>query len=233
MIPLHQKHARHQTMGHEHADAREIIFAETPPQTLVEPADAIVRIGRALAVGDAVEEMSVVGTFFPHRRHFCRGGLKVTEILLAQAWLFVHFDGGAGERGRFGCGGGEGVDNSFGSFTCAAIRGGEEMEGVRRMQQGAQLDARFGCLEEYDVSFVSCEWRAADLNLTCFQPSGVSLTRWSGTVWWMSRFSISGVRFIRRSEERAGQSSLLPSDCACRIKMISCLLWSIPFLDLK
>ena len=27
---------------------------------------------------------------------------------------------------------------------------------------------------------------------TCFQPSGVSLTRWSGMVWWMSRFSSEG-----------------------------------------
>ena len=89
-------------MRDQHTDTREFIFPETPPQALIEPGDAIVGIGGAFAVGDPVEEVPVVGAFLPHAAHFCGGRLKVSEVLFAQARLFVDFYCVPGERGGGG-----------------------------------------------------------------------------------------------------------------------------------
>ncbi len=79
-------------MRDEYTDARAIVLAELSPETLVEAADPIVRVGRGFAVRDAVEEMAVVGSFLPHLLHRGRGRLKVAKVLLAQARFLVDLD---------------------------------------------------------------------------------------------------------------------------------------------
>lgn len=106
-----------------------------------------------------------------------------------------------GERG------GEGVEDAFGCFARAAVRGGEEVEGVAWVEEGAQFYACFFGLGGEGVSGgCGCGGRGRG---TCFHPSGVSFTRWSGTVWWISLFSeevslLLGIQMDRRV--------LLPSD---------------------
>jgi len=56
--------------------------------------------------------------------------LEISEILLAEAGLFVDFYGMPGERGWGGCVGGEAVEDAFCCFPRAAVGGGEEVEGV-------------------------------------------------------------------------------------------------------
>lgn len=89
-------------MRHEDADAGAIIFAELPPEALVEAADAIIRVGRGLAVRDTVEEVAVVGAFLPHLLHGLGARLKVAKVLFAESRFLVHLDRTAAEgRGRF------------------------------------------------------------------------------------------------------------------------------------
>ncbi|KAH0250575.1 phosphoglycerate mutase-like protein, partial [Aureobasidium melanogenum] len=69
VVPLHQENSCHQAVSDEYADGREIVFTEVAPQALVEAANTIVGIGSTLAVGDAVEEMTIVGALLPHAFH--------------------------------------------------------------------------------------------------------------------------------------------------------------------
>lgn len=63
----------------------------------------------------------------------------------------------------------------------------------------------------------------------CCHPSAVSLTRWSGIVWWISRFSVDhhvsvkpqGWRQLKEDGFEGVGDVLLPSDWACLIRMIS------------
>lgn len=47
-------------MRDENAYAGEVIFAETPPEGIIETADTVVGIGGAFAIGDTVEEMTLM-----------------------------------------------------------------------------------------------------------------------------------------------------------------------------
>jgi len=69
--------------------------------------------------------------------------LEVAEVLFAEAGLFVDADGVAGEGGGGGGGGGEGVEDAFCCFAGAAVGGGEEVEGVGWVEEGAQFYACF------------------------------------------------------------------------------------------
>lgn len=140
-------------MRNQHTHAREIVFAETPPQRFVEAGDAVIGVGCGFAVGDAIEEMAVVGALLPHAAHFGGAGLEVSEILFAEAGFLVDFDRVPWEgRGRGG-GGGQGVEEAFGGFACAAVGRGEEVESVIGAEEGAEFYACFFCLEG-DVSVV-------------------------------------------------------------------------------
>lgn len=50
-----------------------------------------------------------------------------------------------GERGGFvvRSGRGEGVEDSFGRFSCSSVRGSKEVEGIRRAEERAELLACF------------------------------------------------------------------------------------------
>ena len=74
--------------------------------------------------------MTVVSALLPHSRHFGGVGLEVTKILLTQARFFVDFYYVAGEWGGSRIRRGEAVEDAFGSFARAPVRGGEELEGV-------------------------------------------------------------------------------------------------------
>lgn len=91
--PFHQEDTRHQPMSNQHTDAREVLFAELPPQALVEATDSIIRIRRTLAVGDTVKEVTVISAFLPHSFHLGTAWLKVAKVLFAKARLFVNGDG--------------------------------------------------------------------------------------------------------------------------------------------
>lgn len=126
-------------MRHKHAHAREALLPELAPETLIEAADAIVRVRGALAVRDAVEEVPVVGALLPHPRHLRGRGLEVAEILFAQAGLLVDFDVLSREGRGGGGGGGQGGEDAFGGFARAPVGGGEEVEGVGGAQEGAEF----------------------------------------------------------------------------------------------
>ena len=74
--------------------------------------------------------MAIVCTLLPHTAHLRGIRLEVSEILFAQAGLFVDFYCVAGEGGGGGRVGGQGVEDSFCGFAGAAVGGGEEMEGI-------------------------------------------------------------------------------------------------------
>src|SRR5436305_10411031 len=89
VIPLHQKHSGHQSMGHEDTNAGKIIISKLPPQTLIESTNSIICICCRFTVGYPIEKMSIIRTFLPHSFHLRRTWLKVSEILLAQSGFFI------------------------------------------------------------------------------------------------------------------------------------------------
>lgn len=95
-------------MCDEDADGGEVVLAKLSPQAFVEARDAVVGVGGGLAVGDAVEEVAVVGAFGPHAFHFVRTWLEVAKVLFAEAGLFVDFDFATAER-AWACRGRRGV----------------------------------------------------------------------------------------------------------------------------
>jgi len=143
-------------MCHKHTHTREIHIPELPPQTLVEPRHAIVRIGGGLPIRDAIEEMSIIRPLLPHALHLRRTRLEIAKVLLAQPRLLPYFDLLARERRRGAfvvwVGGiegllrGQGAQKAFGGFPRAAVRGGEDLEGVVGFQEGLQAAAGVFCL---------------------------------------------------------------------------------------
>ena len=130
VIPLHEEDAGHKAVGDEDAHAGKVVLAKLTPQALVEAADAVVGVGGALAVGDPVEEVAVVGALLPHAFHLGAAWLEVAKVLLAEAGLLVDFDVGAAEGGGAGLVGGEGGEDALGGLTGAAVGRGEEVDGV-------------------------------------------------------------------------------------------------------
>lgn len=104
------------------ANTREIVLPKLPPQALVEARDTIVRIGRALAVGNPVKEMTIIGTFLPHALHLGAAGLEVAKVLLAQARLLVHLHGTSLKRRRVGVVAGQGLEDALGRLARASVR---------------------------------------------------------------------------------------------------------------
>ena len=68
-IPFHQEDSCHEAMRDKDAYAGEVTVAKLSPQAVVEAADTIVCVRSTLTVGDAVEEMTIVGAFLPHAFH--------------------------------------------------------------------------------------------------------------------------------------------------------------------
>lgn len=141
VVPLHEEDAGHEAMGDEDADAGKVVLAKLPPQALVEAANTIVGIGSTLAIGNAVEEVTIVGAFLPHALHLSAAGLKVAKVLLAQAGFFVDLDVCALERGGLVLVRGQGSQDAFGGLACAAVWGGEEVDSVVGTQELAQAAA--------------------------------------------------------------------------------------------
>lgn len=141
VVPLHEEDAGHEPVGDEDADAGEVVLAELAPQTLVEAADAVVGVSGAFAVGDAVEEVAVVGTLLPHAFHLGATWLEVTKVLLAKPGLFVYLDIGAAEgRGLVVVRGQRGED-ALGGLASAAVGRGEEVQGVVGAEELAEAAA--------------------------------------------------------------------------------------------
>lgn len=130
MVPFHEEYTGHEAVSDENTDAGKVVLAKLAPETLVEAADAVVSVGGALAVGDAVEEVAVVSTFLPHALHFGAAGLKVAKVLLAEAGLFIDLDAGAAERRGAGIVRGQGGEDAFGGFAGAAVGRSEDLKGV-------------------------------------------------------------------------------------------------------
>jgi hypothetical protein len=122
----------------KYANARKVILAKLAPQTLVEAADPIIGIGSALAVGNPVEEVAVVGALLPHALHLGAARLEVAKVLLAQARLLVDLDVAPLERARIGVVAGQGGQDAFGGLSRAPVRTREEMQGVVGAQQRPQ-----------------------------------------------------------------------------------------------
>ena len=114
----------------QHADARKVVLAKLPPQTLVEAADAVVGIGSTLAIGDPVEKVAVVGAFLPHALHLGAAWLEVAKVLLAQARLLVHLDLVTLEGTRLRLVAGQGGQDALGGLSRAAVGAREEVQGV-------------------------------------------------------------------------------------------------------
>lgn len=117
-------------MRNQNAYAREVLLAKQSPQALVEAADAVVCICGALSVGDAVEEVAVVGALLPHPLHFSRTWLEISKVLLPQPGLLedlnlVTWKGGGCMLVR-----GKRAEDAFGGFARAAVGRGKELEGV-------------------------------------------------------------------------------------------------------
>jgi hypothetical protein len=90
--PLHEEDSRHQAVGDQHAHAREVGLAKLPPHALVEAAHAVIGVGGAFSIGNAVEEVAIVGALLPHALHLGRTWLEVAKVLLAEARLFEDGD---------------------------------------------------------------------------------------------------------------------------------------------
>ena len=138
-------------MGDQHTHAREVRLAELAPHALVEAAHAIVCVGGALAVGDAVEEVAVVGALLPHALHLGGAWLEVAKVLLAETRLFEDGNLITREGRRGGVVGGEGTQDAFGGLAGAAVGRGEELERVVWLEQRAQLPACFFRLELWSI----------------------------------------------------------------------------------
>jgi hypothetical protein len=126
-------------MCDQDAHAGKVLVAKLSPQALVEATDAVVCIGSTLAVGNAIEEVAVVGALLPHALHFGGTWLEVAKVLLAQAGLFEDLDLVTGEgRGR-GVVRGQRAQDALGSFARAAVGRGEELDRVIRLEERTEL----------------------------------------------------------------------------------------------
>lgn len=76
----------------KNTDAGKVFLAELAPQALVEARDTVVGVSGALTVGDAVEEVAVVGTFLPHALHLGAARLEVAKILFTETGLLIDLD---------------------------------------------------------------------------------------------------------------------------------------------
>lgn len=141
--PLHQEDAGHQAVSDQHADAGKVWLVELAPHALVEAAHAVVCVGGALAVGDAVEEVAVVGALLPHALHLSGAWLEVAKVLLAETRLFEHGNLIAWEGRGVGVVRGQGAQDALGGLARAAVGRGEELQGVVWLEEGAQLAAGF------------------------------------------------------------------------------------------
>jgi hypothetical protein len=83
MVPLHEEHARHEAVGDKHAYTGKVLFAEESPQRLVESAHTVVSIRGGLAVGNTIEEVTIVRPFHPHTLHFSGAWLEVAKVLFS------------------------------------------------------------------------------------------------------------------------------------------------------
>lgn len=146
VVPLHEEDAGHEAVGDEHADAGEAVLAKLAPQALVEAAHAVIGVGGALAVGDAVEEVPVVGALLPHALHLVGAGLEVAKVLLAEPRLLVHLDVGPAEGGRLRVVGRERLEDALGRLTGAPVGRREEVERVVRPEEVAEATAGFAGL---------------------------------------------------------------------------------------
>lgn len=59
VVPFHEEDARHEAVGHEHANGGEGVGFEAAPEGVVEAAHAVVGVGGGFAVGDPVEEVTL------------------------------------------------------------------------------------------------------------------------------------------------------------------------------
>ena len=159
VVPLHEEDTGHEAVGDEDTDAGEVVVAELAPEGLVEARDAVVGVGGALAVGDAVEEVAIVCALLPHALHLGTARLEVAKVLLAQAGLLVDGDVLAAEgRGpaKFRVfvavrGVAEGLEDAFGGLAGTAVGRGEEVEGVIWAEELAQAAS---CLAGLEVALV-------------------------------------------------------------------------------
>ena len=124
-------------MCDQHTDARKVLVAELSPQALVEATDAVIGVGGALAIRNAVEEVAVVGALLPHPLHFGRAWLEVAKVLLSQARLLEDGDLVAreGRRGRIVRG--QSAQDAFCGLAGAAVRRCIELQRVVRPEQRA------------------------------------------------------------------------------------------------
>lgn len=130
-----------------------------PPQALVEAAHSVVGVGCALAVGDPVEEVAVVGALLPHAFHLGATWLEVAEILLAQPRLLVDFDVGAAKGRGLRVVGGEGCEETLCGFAGAAVGRREDLEGVVWAEKVAEAAACFvGLGPSFWCEFYSVIW---------------------------------------------------------------------------
>src|SRR5947207_14419269 len=66
VIPLHQKHSGHQSMGNKDTNTGKIILSKLPPQTLIKTTNSIIGICRRFTIGYPIEKVSIISTFLPH-----------------------------------------------------------------------------------------------------------------------------------------------------------------------
>ena len=119
-------------MRNQDANAREIRVPKLSPYALIEPTHAVIRICCALAVWDAVEEVTVVCSLLPHAFHLRRTRLEVAKVLFTQSRLFIHLYLMHGERGGtlLLVIAGQRSEDSFGGVARSTIGRGVELEGV-------------------------------------------------------------------------------------------------------
>lgn len=163
-------------MSDKHKHTRKVILRKLSPKTLIEPRDPIICIRGALTIRNPVEEVPVGCTLVPHPFHLLAAWLKVTEVLLTDARLFVDFDGAAV---GVGC---QGLDDTSGGLTGSCVGRGDDLDGVFGTEELEEAVTSFEGLEEISGVKVGLKWGAWEVR-TWRLPSLVSFTRWSGTVW--------------------------------------------------
>jgi hypothetical protein len=132
-------------MGDEHQHAGKVLLRKLAPEALVEPADAVIGVRRALAVRDAVEKVAVSRALVPHALHLLGAWLKVAKVLLTDARLLVDLCF-IGVRVV-----GEGGEDALCRLASAGIGRGDDLEGIGRTEELEEAFAGFGGLREVSL----------------------------------------------------------------------------------
>ena len=83
MIPFHKKNSCHQPVRDKYAHTSKVRLLKAPPKRIVEAGYTIISIGSAFPVWNAIKEVPILGSLFPHPCHLLLAGLEVSKVLFS------------------------------------------------------------------------------------------------------------------------------------------------------